>query len=229
MGIAMDVLLVVIAALIIFFNAKSGVFSGLFQFLKTVLSFLAAYFFGGMLGSFLNERFVKEPVYNFINGKLNGFYQEFGEHFTVEGVIESLPQTPVTDKIVENLSKLEAEGAALMESMTEAIASPISVFVSNVFAYAAIFLVAFVLLSIVVFFALKGIEKIKVVHTVDVILGAIFGVLISASSMLVISSVCKTALGHTSFYTDTYLIEFLGESGLLNYLSFLNIESLIPF
>ena len=228
-GIVIDIVFVAIAAWIIYSNARNGFISGIFQFAKTVLAFVAAYFIGGNLGAFFTKTFLEQPVYNFIYNKLNGFYQEHGAGFTVESVIESLPETVVTERIVENISKLSEEGEALVASIATGVATPISSFVGNVIGYGLVFIVAFILLSVAVFFILKALDKVKLIHTVDTVLGALIGVLVATVMILVVSSVFKTFLGDTALYTDTFVMEFFGESGLLQYLKFLNIESLINF
>ena len=228
-GIVIDVVFVAVAVWIIYSNARNGLISGIFQFAKTILALVAAYFLGGQLGGFFNKTFLEKPIYDFIYGKLNGFYQELGEGFTVEAAIESLPQTAVTDRIVENISGLTEQGEALVASLASGIASPISSFVANVIGYGLVFIASFILLSIAVFFILKALDKVKVIHAVDTVLGGVLGVLVAGAMMLVVSSVFKTFFGGTALYTDTFVMEFLGESGLLQHLKFLNIESLIHF
>ena len=85
------------------------------------------------------------------------------------------------------------------------------VVICNVIGYVAVFSLAVVLIRFVARFLTGLIEQIKLIGTLNRLLGALLGLLMAFAFLMVIASVFKTFFGGNPIYEDTVVLKFLGE------------------
>ena len=218
-----DGLFVLVGLAIIFSGAKRGLIKSVIHFFKTLLAFFAAYLWGSALGAFLRDRFIAEPVRSFVYDKFNGLYTQAAEGFDAQAALGSLPQFLQTEEVRAKLASAEGTGEALVNSMTDAVATPIATVFSNILGYVLVVLLAIVVLSIGAAILTHVIESWKLLDRLNTILGAVLGLLVAAVVLLAAASVIKFFFGNAELYTNSIVVRFLGDSGLLKALSFLDL------
>jgi uncharacterized membrane protein required for colicin V production len=86
--------------------------------------------------------------------------------------------------------------------------------ICNALGYVAAFLLALVLIRFVARFLTELIDHIKLVGTLNRVLGALLGLLVAFAFLMVISSVFKTFFVGKPIYEETVVLKFLGDSVL---------------
>jgi len=225
MSFIADFLFVIVAAAIIFVAAKRGFLKTVIHFLKYVLAFAAAYLFGADVGGALGTPWISAPVKDFVYERLSERYLEAPEAFGAEQAIDALPSFLLTDSAKAEIVAAEGTGEALLNQVTEVASAPIISVFSNIFGYIVTFLLSLVALWLIAFIATKLLGEGFLFGRLNMLLGLGLGVVMSFTVLLAISSVLRFFWGDTDFYRDTLLIQWFGDSGLLRYLSFLDIGS----
>lgn len=221
--IIMDCIFVAVAAIIILISAKRGFIANLLRSTKWILSFVFAYFFGTRVGSLFCEWFLGDAVRNFVYGKVDAIYREAETAFGAEQVLQKLPSFLISDDLRAKLEAAEGNGEQLVSSFTDSIATPVSTLLSNILGYVAVFLVSLILLWILVKVLDGLMEHIKLLGTINTILGFVWGVLLSAMLLLMAASVVKLFFADAPIYQNSVVVRFLGDSFLLEFLRFLDI------
>lgn len=93
--------------------------------------------------------------------------------------------------------------------------------------YVAAFLLAFILLTIATWILSRLIKSIGLVRKIDILLGAVLGILIAMMGMFVAASIFKIIPGASELYEKTFLIRFFGNSSFLEIFGFLNVGNLL--
>ena len=145
----------------------------------------------------------------------------------LEAVTERIPGFMMTEQVKANLASVDGSGEQMVNSITDAIASPAANTISGVVGYGLVFLAALIVLSLVAIILTKMIEKIKVLKAANTLLGALFGFLISFLVLCVFSSAVKALMGESDFYVNSQLMKYLGDSALLEKIRFLDVSKLI--
>ncbi|MBQ9774029.1 MAG: CvpA family protein [Clostridia bacterium] len=102
-------------------------------------------------------------------------------------------------------------------------AIPASTVLGKVIGAVVVFVLAFIGLSIAAWFLTKLVDHIRLVALVNHLLGGVFGALSAAILLLLLSSVLKFFFGNFDFYRDTVIVQWFGDSSLLDVLGFLNV------
>ena len=225
MNYIVDLLFLLFGAVTVFIFAKRGFFLSLLKFFKLLLSFIAAYLWGNFFGNFLSEKVFYTPIRNSVFEKINGVYQSAAETFNAQSALEAVPKFLRTDSLVEKVNSLEGNGEVLVNSITDSVAGALSAVICSVLGFLAVFVFAFLALTIV-YFLIKGLRsKLKLLGMVDTLLGALLGVIFVWIVLLVIGSLLKFFFGADAFYTKSIIVKFFGESSILETLQFLNINN----
>lgn len=220
----LDIIFIVAGALIIFINAKRGLFLSLLKFCKLMLSISAAYLWGGALGKWIGSKLLYSPFRSLIYGKVNGVYLASTENFSAEAAQQAIPQFLLTDQVKEKLSSMEEGGEALVNSVTDSVAGGLSNVVGAVIGFVAVFLIAFLTLTVVYFLLKKLKKKFKLVGTVDTLFGALLGLVLTCILFFVASSIIKFFFGSTDTYTESVIVKFFGDATLLEGIRLFNIN-----
>lgn len=227
MALAIDLILVAVAIFLIIRCAMKGFIKSVIDFAKIVLAFLLAYMLGGAMGTWLCDAFIHEPVYNAVHEKIEAVYEEKTDGLDADAVMEELPSFVLTDEVKAKLEAAEGDGEAIVASMSETVARPISELISSIVGYVLVFVLALIGLLIVAAILSKLSEQIRILGALNTGLGALLGLLIAFVVIAVVASLCKAFLWNTDFYADTVVLEFFGESGLLKFLKFLDLSALV--
>ncbi len=220
----LDIIFLAAGVLIVFINAKRGLFLSLLKFCKLMLSIGAAYLWGGALGRWIGEKLLYSPLRNWIYGKVNAVYLASTEEFSVEAAQQAIPQFLLTDQVKEKLSALEGSGEMLVNSVTDSASSSLSGVVGAVIGFVAVFLLAFLALT-VVYVLLKGLKKkFKLLGAVDTLFGALLGLALTCILFFVASSIIKFFFGESPTYTDSVIVKFFGDATLLEGIRLFNIN-----
>lgn len=227
MNSIVDILFLLLTAVITFSCAKRGFIKSVVHFLKTILSFVFAYLFGGQLGIFLHDKFIAAPIREAVFEKINGLYTSATAGFSAEKVMEELPSFMMTEEIKAKLMAAEGTGEQLVNTMTDSVATPVATALSNVLGYIGVFVISMLALWLVAALVTKLIEHNRSLGVVNRILGIALGLLISLTVLSVAASVLKFFFAGDSLYANSVIVKALGDSALLDYIKFLDVTHLI--
>ena len=222
-----DILFLVVGVGLVLVCAKRGFLKSAIHFLKTVLAFVFAYLFGSKFGQFLCDKFIAAPVREWVYGKLEGLYAQAASSVNAEAIASEFPDFLLSEEIKANLSAAEGSGEELINTMTDSIAMPAATVISNILGYIGVFVISLVLLWVAAIILTKLVERIAFLHRINTALGALLGLLIAVTLLFVAASVIKFVSAESSFYTQSVIVKFFGESALLEKLKFLNIGNLL--
>ena len=229
MPLVLDILFVLIAAIFIVVGVRKGFIKSLIQSAKLLLSIVAMYFLGSHMAAFLREKFIFKGVYDFVYEKVDVLYKDATASLNTEELLASFPKFLLNDEVRANIENATSEesGAALVESVTNNIANPISDVFSNILGYALTFVLALVILSVAAWFLTKLADRITFVGKVNRILGGIWGALMGIVVLFMIASIIKFLGANTPLYDQTVVVKFFGDSILLEVFKIINIGSML--
>lgn len=222
--ILLDILFVAVGVLIIVICAKRGFFLTLLKFFKLFLAFGAAYLWGGAFGSFLGEKFLNAPIRSSVFGKVNEIYLNTAGSFDVESAMEAVPDFLLTDSLRAQLQSLGGSGEELVNSITDTVAGSLSSVVCSVLGFLAVFLLAFLALTIVYVFVKHFKDKIPIIGVADSIMGGVLGLALAWMLLLVVGSLLKVFFGNSELYTESAVVKFFGD---FNGIKMLNVSEWI--
>ena len=222
-----DVIMIIFAVVITLTYTFRGFLKSVIQFFKTLIACYVAYLFGGRVGEFFCQRFFGSAIRNFVYERVNGIYAGTVDSVNVDAVTEKIPGFMMTEQVKANLASVDGSGEQLVNSITDAIATPAASSISGVVGYVVVFLAAAIVLSLAVLVLNTLIDKIKIFKTVNTILGAVFGLLLSFLVLCVFSSAVKALMGESDFYVSSQLMKYLGDSAFLEKIRFLDVSRLI--
>lgn len=191
----LDIALIALYLIIVLIYVKRGFVKSIWGLVRLVVSVIAAYMFGGLLGEWMNETFILSAItkttYNTLNPMLvrNNGAANISELFSVfpegfKSVIERCgADLEVLAKKFGDVTR--ATEADVME-LSKKISEPISESISKAAGYVVVFVAAFVILIVVgkiimLFAEIPGIDK------VNELLGGVLGV---AAGLIYIWVVC---------------------------------------
>ena len=218
-----DLIFLIVGVVIVLICAKRGFLKSAIHFLKTVLAFVIAYFWGGKLAQFLSERWIFGSVYNFVYDKINGIYQSTAGQMDAQAVIDSLPSFLMTEEMQAKIHAAQGSGEELVFEMTNSVSQPIASLFSNILGYIGVFILALIGLWILAAVLDKVVSHFDVLHSLNTLLGAVLGLLIAFTVLLATASLMKVFFANSYVYTESILVKFLGDGGLLSGLKFLDV------
>lgn len=222
-----DIVMLAFVVIITLTYTFRGFLKSVVQLVKTALAFAAAYLLGGRVGDFLCQRYFGAAVRNFVFDKVNGMYTGAADSLNLDSVTAQIPEFMLTEEVKNGITAAEGTGEQLINSVTDAIATPTANTLSGVIGYVGVFLVTLIVLSIVACFLNAIIDKIKIFKLANTLLGALFGLVISFLVLCVFSSAVKALMGETDFYLSSKLMKFLGDSAFLEKIKFLDVHQFI--
>lgn len=212
-----DVLFLIVGLFTVMTCAKRGLFKSLFKIAKLVLALIAAREFAKPVAVFVGDRFLHDPIREFVFGKINGLYQSLAEGLNAEAIIAKFPSYLLSDSVKQSLMQSGATGEGLVTSATDSITSDIVSVFSSAIGYVGVFLVTLIVLSIVFAILGKLIKALPLLHFVDSVCGLILGVVLAVAILFVAGSVLKFFCGDQALYTESAVAKFFGDSKFLEY------------
>ena len=213
-AIILDILFVLVAALFIYVGVKKGFIKSLIQSAKLLLTIVATYFLGSPVAAFIKEKFVFQKVYDFWYEKIDSVYQSASATTEeLRATVESAPDILLApEKKAEILASLSEEsGAAMVESVSNSIATPFADVISNVIGYALTFVLAFVILTVAAWFLTKIAERIPFIGTANRILGGVFGAVLGIIILMIAAVIIGFIDAKGAVYPDTSIVKLLGD------------------
>lgn len=217
-----DLLFVLIGVFIIWRCASNGFIKCLFKFVRTILALVLAYLLVAPVAPLIAENFIEEPVYNAVFEKVDEIYANAEESVDVDSLMEKLPDVLKTEDLEEKLADIDASGEALVEEVSATISAPLVTISSSVIAFVLLFLLLFILLSIAMAILNSLIERIKLIHLVNTLLGLAWGALVALILWTIVSALLKVLLGGMPLYEESVVIKFFAEADLLNNLGIID-------
>lgn len=196
MGIALDITIVAVMAILVFSAYRAGFVKAVMGLVKSVAAFIAAYAFSPTLGDMICERFMLRRISDGIAGTLRSLSETAEGHYNLSKMTESMDsalQSIIKNYNVEQSRLTEVcrdmiEGTdAHVERVADFIAGPVADRISYSIAFGVIFIAAFVLLSILTA-VVDGIFHLPVLNSVN----KTFGLLLGIAQALVFLFVCCT-------------------------------------
>lgn len=210
-----DGIFIVIAALLMISYAKRGFIKSFIRSARLILSIVAAYLWGSAVGTLICEKWLYQPVRNFVFDKVNAIYEGATDAFRVENVKEALPSFLLNDSMSAKLDALEGTGAELAEQVTDTVATPVATLLSNILGCILVFVLAIVVLSVGAWLLEKVISHITLLDTANTLLGLAWGTLVAVFVLFSLSSLLKLFLADSAIYTESVIVKFFGESKAL--------------
>lgn len=224
MHVLIDVILIAVLLFSTVKHWRLGLMHTVYNIGKFIASVLAAVILGRPIGCMLADGVIGNAIENGVYDKLVIFA---GEEGSLSALLNSAPE-----RFQSFLKLFDADLAVLqsrfgnaedseevLREMAEVIAYPLSGIVSAIVAYAAVFLVAYLVLSLVV----MGLKKIKIpiLSGIDKLLGLVLGLFLGLLSAAMVSTVLFSgiqlfaATGENAeiwrIYTDSHVFRFIYE------------------
>lgn len=193
-----DVIYVVIAAVTVIVFAKRGFFESVFRFGRHIAAGLISYLVGPTVSAFISEKWIYNGISDIVSKSVETFLVNAAESFDLAALIESLP---FLVKQFVDPAVLEAQYGATVENFgavahdfAASVATPLANILSNLIAYAAVYLVAMLALW-VVFKVLNGIFKLPGLSFINGALGAVLGVITAILMLAALTWILTFLLG----------------------------------
>lgn len=224
-----DSIYVLIAVLMVTVFAKRGFFESVFHFGRHIAAGLISYFVGPTVSGFISSGWIYNGIFNVVSEKMEAFLVNTAGSFDLAALIDSLPF--LVKQFIDPAVLEERYGATVgnfgvvADDFAASVATPLSNIISNLIAYAAVYLVAMLALW-VVFKVLNGIFKLPVLNFINGALGAVLGVLAAILTLAVITWVLTFVLGLVGFdspfsqyVSASRLFAFFGEWEIFGFLN----------
>lgn len=227
MYFAIDLILVVLMAAVIFNAVRRGFIVSVFRLLSAVVSVAAAVLFYKDLGLVFYDHFVYDKISGYLDGLISRAAENADGTFNLQAFFADLPENirNIADAFGLDIGKLSAEFSGVenategyVEELSGRMAENIARTVSNILAFAAIFFAALIVLNLLCLI-LDSVAKLPVLHGTNKLLGLVLGaaeaLLLGIIISYVIAALCKTwgTVDETFAYRDmidrTYVAKFL--------------------
>ncbi|MBE6638921.1 MAG: CvpA family protein [Ruminococcaceae bacterium] len=152
-----DIIIIAILAVCIWLSYKKGLIKTLFDLLGTVIAFLGALAFNGVVGNWIDTTFVRTPVRNMVLSTLADTpvlkYEDALAGIDVAAKIRKMPEAlksllesvgVSTEEIIGKVSSVTANTAEAKNQLIDSIAAPISATISTAIAFILLFVVLLV-------------------------------------------------------------------------------------
>lgn len=229
MFLIFDVIAVIIFVFTVVSCRNKGFMSSFLGTIKVALAIVISYVFMPTVSYYFRTGFVEKIITGSVTDRLHSLAASAQEGFNLEKLFGDMPT-----EFADILTRYGADSETLSErfgNMTEAaennltdlaqtITYPVVKSVSNILAYAALFVGSLIILSIVI--KIIGlVMKLPVLKGIDRTLGLVFGVISGAllvwvycnlvAFMINSISIVKPGLIGTNVFENTYIIKFVCE------------------
>lgn len=217
-----DLIVLLVAAILIFIFAKRGFIKSIFRFFRWIFAALAAYLFGGKLATFFYDKVFYNSILRALTEKIQALYDSATASFSGEAVYEKLPFFLKTEEIREKLADIES-GEDMVNAISETLAKPVTTVVSNIVGYLLVFIVAFLAFWLVLTLLDKIVNLTAFTRFINGLLGAAFGAALAFVLIIMAVSVMRAFFSDTEVYANSFLIKWFSESKLLQNESIFNV------
>lgn len=217
-----DIILIVLGVLIVLISAKKGIILTVFDLASGIISFLMAKLLSPYAAEYIYANYVKNTVTAFLSEKyqtasdgianaVNGAAEFF--NFLPKGVLEYAKEAGFLNG--DALSSEIMSDITTVQELESNIAAPVITALLQVISFAVIVFVLAVALKIAALFISKCIKKTTVANSLNIALGAVFGVLKGAVYIFIIAAVINvialSSESMASYAADSYICSFAGK------------------
>lgn len=178
MYIAIDIIILAVMAGAIISAARRGLILTLFKLLSAVASLIVALMFYKELGAFFYDMFVYDYTVKHVERFVSEIAQKAAEPLTHEMLLEALPENVqnAVELLNIDLGKIVESVAGQPLPIAERLASELADILSGVIAFATIFFISLIGLSVLGYF-LDKLAKLPVIKETNKVLGFVFGII----------------------------------------------------
>ena len=198
MSIFFDLIILVVIVVSVINGWRNGLIKSVMSFASAILAFFAAVFFTPMLGSFICDRFVAEPLSREVGETLSSLLavSEGEEAFSTEELFSEMPESLSrllerydidVEEFVERFSQKMPATEKIVSDMADAIAAPVAKTVSAAIAFIIIFVAVSVILKIVTII-IGLVVELPALKQMNEVLGLVFGVFVALFYAVVLSN-----------------------------------------
>ena len=227
MGIILDLLIVLIVAVFVFFSAKKGFVKTAIELVGFFLAVQISFFLGGFLADQIYDRAVSPALTNSIEEKVTASELKTTED-AVNAVWDNLPEFVTStagnfgvsrQSVVLSFKSSATNSASAVATATDEIAKPIIVNIIKVILYVVLFSVLSILIKWLAHI-LNKIFKVSIIGKLNAFLGGFLGLLkglVIVTAFCILISVCmKFSKDGFFIFTDenvssSYIFKFLSE------------------
>lgn len=184
LSLFLDISLLAIIVITVLICRNRGFVRSISGLVNWMLCMVMSYLFGPTVSAWVSKSFVMTRVTDFMHNKLTAMFEAGAETFDLSEVVENLPSwlTSLFGRIGVDLPSLvgdftnqtQADNGTLSQ-LAAKLAQPIAKLLSDLIAYAGIFLLSMLLFGIAIKIMTK-IVKLPVVRRVDRVLGLLLGI-----------------------------------------------------
>ena len=152
-----DIMIIAILAVCVWLSYRKGLIKTLFDLLGTVIAFLGALAFNGMVGAWIDTTFVRTPVRNMVLSTLADTpvlkYEDALAGIDVAAKIRNMPAAlkgllesvgVSTEELIGKVASVSANTAEAKNQLIDSIAAPISATISTAIAFVLLFVILLV-------------------------------------------------------------------------------------
>lgn len=224
-GIA-DLIFVVIGLSIVAVCYHRGLLKIALRSCSLLLAVLIAYWFGGYVSGWFYDHLIGNMVYNSMHETVSQIYAETAGQLNIDQLMEQIPSFLHTEELRNSLETLGSSDEEWIHAVTSQLSAPVASLISNILAYLLVFAAAWIALFFLSGILNAVIGQIPLLDRVNKLLGAVWGILVAGSLMLIVASLIKLFFAETPLYADSVVIRFFGDSALLRIFSIFDVGNL---
>lgn len=229
MFLIFDVIAVVIFVFTVISCRNKGFMSSFLGTIKVALAIVISYVFMPTVSYYFRTGFVEKLITGSVTDRLHSLASSAQEGFNLEKLFADMPTEfgdiltrygADADTLSERFGNMTEAAENNLTDLAQTITYPVVKSVSNILAYAALFVGSLIILSIVI--KIIGlVMKLPVLKGIDRTLGLVFGVISGALLVWVYCnlvaftinsiSIVKPGLIGTNVFENTYIIKFVCE------------------
>ncbi len=220
MFIAIDLIIVVIMAAVIFKAVKKGFVSSLFGLLTAAVSLIVAIMFYKELGIYINDTYLLKAIEPHIVEFVEDTVIDQGGALGAEAFLSQLPDElrALMDMFGIEITNLFDGLGEMPAQIAKTLASEISLALSNVIAFGLVFLVAFLALSVLCY-VLDALAKLPVLNGINKFFGLLLGVVEAAVLGMVIAKLAGAVCSvHATLSGDTAFVNVIDKTIVAKFL-----------
>lgn len=230
MIVLLDLLILVISGLSIFFAYKKGLIRTLFSLVGFIAAVALAFSFCEPVAAWVDSQFIKPAVQEIVldainGGKVEGDYDEALSQVDVVVTLREMPE-PLENfleninvdinKLIEGAEKAEADSLTAKERLVESIVVPVSAAISKTVTLIVLIAVFLALLYVITRLLDAVFKVLPVAKSINKIGGIICGLVRAGVLSLIVSAAiyglaCGNILFNIAQLEDTYLIKWIND------------------
>ena len=230
-----DIIAVLIFVLTVVSCRSKGFFKSFFGTLKVVLAIVISYVFMPTVAYFYRTAFVEKTITDTVASRINVLAQKTMDGFNLEKLFADMPSEFADilsryganrESLAERFGGLASAADSSVNELAVSITGDIVHTVSDILAFATLFIGSMIILSIVIWL-LGFITKLPVISSVDKALGLVFGIISGVILVWVYCnlvtfgvdaiSVVKPGILGSNVIDNTYIVKYISDNFMFGF------------